>query len=298
MQNVLYYKYVPIDDPISFRDHHQQLCDSLQLKGKVLVAKEGINGCVSGTEEDTLRYIEELRKDSRFSDVECKITSTSYHDFKRMIVRIRDQIVTAKFPVDITKKAPYVEPTQLREWFDHHEEMVLIDARNDYESKIGKFEHAITPSLQTFSEWKKYVDHLHIPKNKRIITYCTGGIRCEKASAYLQEKGFTNVFQLHGGIINYGKECGNAHWQGKCFVFDDRVAIDIDSRNSTEPITTCVCCNLPSAEYHNCALRECDDRFICCPSCLEKRKGCCSKKCLNEFQKKNYYQEVITLKSR
>ena len=122
-------------------------------------------------------------------------------------------------------------------------------------------------------------------KNKKIITYCTGGVRCEKASALLKENGFENVYQLHGGILAYGKECGNAHWEGKCFVFDTRGAIDIDPNSKSEPITQCVLCHLPNAELHNCALTTCDRFFTACNECLEILKGCCSKRCRGEINK-------------
>ncbi len=118
-------------------------------------------------------------------------------------------------------------------------------------------------------------------KNRKIVTYCTGGIRCEKASAYMKEMGFESVYQLHGGILTYGKECGNAFWEGKCFVFDERIAIDIDPHAVSEPITHCVLCRLPSASYHNCAHTKCDEYFIACEKCYAELEGCCSKNCRN-----------------
>ena len=116
-----------------------------------------------------------------------------------------------------------------------------------------------------------------------MITYCTGGIRCEKASAFLIENGFNNVFQLHGGILSYGNECGNTHWEGKCFVFDTRGAVDIDPNSQSEPITQCVLCNLPNADLHNCALTTCDKFFTACEDCFKVLKECCSKRCRGEI---------------
>lgn len=287
MQNLLYYKYVKIKDPESFRDKHLAFCKKIGLLGKVLVAKEGINGCVSGTEEQCKQYIIELRKDPSFADIEFKITATDNHNFKKMFVRIRNEIVTTKvLSIHLKDKAPYIEPREFKQLLESGEEIVVIDARNDYESDIGKFKNAITPDIKIFSEWPEAVKKLKYLKDKPIVTYCTGGIRCEKASAYLKEQGFKNVRQLHGGIIRYGEECGNSHWQGKCFVFDNRGAINIDPSAPSEPITQCNLCRLPCDDYYNCALFTCDKRFIACSTCIKALEGCCSKRCRNEVGKK------------
>jgi len=281
MRNLLFYKYVEIKDLEEFRESHQSFCDSICILGKILIGTEGINGCITGSEEATQKYIDYMRKDSRFKDVEFKVNETSNHNFKKIFVRIRDEIVTSHFDVDLSNSADYIEPEDLNKLYESGEEFYIIDARNDYEAELGKFENAIVPPIKTFGEWPEFVKKISNLKDKKVITYCTGGIRCEKASAYLKEQGFKDVHQLHGGIIKYGQKMGNNHWEGKCFVFDTRGAIDIDPNNEQEPITQCVQCRLPCDKIHNCSHLECDKRFISCDKCLDQLEHCCSKKCRN-----------------
>ena len=281
MKTILFYKFVPIGDPIAFQKEHHALCTSLGLKGKVLVASEGINGCVSGSEDAIARYKKILTSDERFADLVFKEGDTASHTFRKMFVRVRKEIITTKFHSPIEKRAPYLSPQELKEWYEKGEDFIIVDARNDYESRIGKFKNAIAPSIRNFQQWPEAVEELKKFRGKKIVTYCTGGIRCEKASAYMKEMGFENVFQLHGGILAYGKECGNAFWEGKCFVFDERIVVDIETHAISEPISHCVLCRLPSASYHNCAHTKCDEYFIACEKCHAELEGCCSKNCRN-----------------
>jgi len=285
MKNILFYKYIKIKDVINFRDSQFDMCKKLKLLGTILIAKEGINGSLSGKNKDVEKYKKYLKKDPRFLNISFKGGTVASHNFKRLSVRLRDEIVTSKFKVNLKNKAPYVKPRELRKWLDLKKDFVLVDARNYFESSIGKFKNSITPKIDTFRQFPKTIKELNKYKDKRIVTYCTGGIRCEKASAYLVENGFDDVYQLEGGILSYGKECGNSHWQGKCFVFDTRGAIDIDPKNNLEPITPCIICKLPSAEYYNCNYVKCDERFIACADCVKKFENCCSKKCRSEFAK-------------
>lgn len=195
-----------------------------------------------------------------------------------MFVRIRKEIVPIKTSVDVQNKAAYIEPSELKRVLEK-EDVVLLDARNNYESKIGRFKNAILPDITLFSEFPKAVEELHLEKDTPIITYCTGGIRCEKASAYLIEKGYTNVRQLHGGIIRYGQEVGDDHWEGQCFVFDRRGAISIDPNKQATDITQCEQCAIPSSNYHNCERVVCDRRVILCEKCIDVLEGCCDKAC-------------------
>ena len=283
MKNILFYHYVHIDNPEKLRIQLRGICRKLNLLGKILIGKEGMNGCLTGLAKDTHAFMKTLQKNQKFELIDFKIGKTTHHNFKKLIIKTRKEIVTLKLrkDVDLRNKAPYIEPKAMKQMLDNGEDLILVDARNEYESRIGRFKNAITPPLQTFADWLKVVKQLKKFKNKKIITYCTGGIRCEKASAYLREQGFSDVLQLHGGIIRYGQECGNAHWEGKCFVFDTRGAIDIDPKNQLDPITQCELCNLPCDDYHNCALVTCDKRFICCGECLKVLQGCCSKQCRN-----------------
>ncbi len=285
MRNILFYKYVPIENLEQFRDEHWDFCRSLNLLGKILIADEGINGCLTGTVENTQAYMDAMGKDPRFADMAFKMGNTNQHNFKKMIVRIRKEIVTSHLDVTPDQAAPYIEPEQLKKELDEGKELILIDARNLYEANIGKFKGAITPDVDVFSQWPEAVEKLKNLKDKPIVTYCTGGIRCEKASAHMIKQGFTNVRQLHGGIIRYGELCSNEHWEGKCFVFDTRGAVEIDPKKQTEPITQCTLCNLPNDTYHNCAFVDCDKRFISCEKCHAVLEGCCTKNCKNHMQK-------------
>ena len=182
-------------------------------------------------------------------------------------------------------KGKYIEPKELKQRLDKGEKIVLIDARNKYETEIGKFKNAIDPEIEVFSEFPKAMSKLKALKNKTIVTYCTGGIRCEKASAYLVKQGFKDVYQLHGGIIKYGQDCGNSHWDGKCFVFDRRGAIDIDPSRQTKPESQCAICFIPFDEKYNCLHPKCGKEFSACGVCIKLLNNCCSKKCRNDRMK-------------
>ncbi len=318
MKNISFYKYVEIGNPKILKENQFRLCKSLNLLGTILIAKEGINGCLSGNDKYLEKYKKSLAKNKKFFDIKFKETEAKTHTFKKLYVRIRDEIVSSGFKADIRNSATYIEPKQLKKLLDKKEDIVLLDARNDYEYGIGRFKNAAHLDLDTFREFplkirrlqennninsinnkfnkkikknnhninnSKIIKNINELKNKKIITYCTGGVRCEKASALLRENGFNDVYQLHGGILNYGKECGNVHWEGKCFVFDTRGAIDIDPNSQSEPITQCVLCHLPNAELHNCALTTCDKFFTACEECFNVLKGCCSKRCRGEINK-------------
>ena len=286
MKNILFYKYVDIKDTGKLKEDILSLARKLNLLGTILIAEEGINGCVSGSYKEIRNFKKMLKDCSPFKDIEFKEGDAQTHTFKKLIVRIKNEIVASKFKVTLKNRADYIEPKKLKELLDKKEEIILIDARNDYEHKIGKFKNAVTLPISTFRQLSSQIKRLKPLKNKKIVTYCTGGIRCEKASALLKENEFNNVMQLHGGIINYGKEAGNAHWEGKCFVFDTRGAIEIDPNSRSEPISQCVLCSLPCSDLHNCHLETCDKFFVACKDCMKILNDCCSKRCRNTFERK------------
>ena len=282
MKNILFYKYVNLENLENLKEEQIKLCKSLSLLGTILLAKEGINGCLSGEDADLQKYKKSLIKNKKFADVKFKETFAGQHTFKKLHARIRKEIVSSKFNVGIKKAAPYIEPKELKKILDKNDGIILLDARNNYEYNIGRFEGAMHLDIGAFREFPskiKQLQKIRGIKNKKIIAYCTGGVRCEKASAVLREAGFENVYQLHNGILGYGNECGNSHWEGKCFVFDERGAIDINPNNKSEPLTQCALCHLPNSELHNCAFTKCDKFFTACEKCFEALKGCCSKNC-------------------
>ncbi len=276
---LLYYKYVDLADPKQFREDQFELCSRLGLKGRILIGSEGLNGTIGGDEEGINEYMKVTATYPEFNDIEWKISYSEEEPFPKLRVVVRDEIVSLRTPVSVKHKAPYIEPQDLRKVLDENgDEIILIDARNNYESKIGKFKNAITPDIDNFREWSEFVDSIEDLKDKPIVTYCTGGIRCEKASAYLVEKGFKNVRQLHGGIVRYGEETGGKDFEGSCYVFDSRIHVPVNSINP-EIITECEHCNKKVARYINCCNAKCNKQFICCEECDVKFEGGCSKDC-------------------
>src|SRR3989344_348211 len=277
-----FYKYSKISNPNVFRDKHQKYCNSLKIKGKILIAKEGINGTISGTKKQIQNYEKNLKKNKLFKDIKFKHTISKIHPFKKTIVRVRKEIVTSGLKVNLNKKAEYVSPKELNNIIDKQKDIILLDARNNYESKIGKFKNALTPNIETFKQFKKIKKDLLKFKNKKIITYCTGGVRCEKASAFLKENGFKNVFQLEGGILNYINQFPDKHFEGRCFVFDNRMSIP--SSKKSKEISICELCHINCSHYINCINAKCDKLFICCNNCEKKFNHACSKKCKYSFK--------------
>ena len=275
---LLYYCYTKIDDPESFRVAHHLFCIENNIRGRIIVAKEGINGTISGTEEDCKKYMEALHADPRFSHTEFKIESSESNAFQKLNIRVKDEIVNSGFT--------YIEPHEFRK-VKNEENIVIVDVRSDYEHNVGKFKNAISFDIQNFRDFPDKVEELEKYKDKKIITYCTGGIKCEKASAYLLEKGFKNVYQLHGGIIKYGIEEGGEDFDGKCYVFDNRVVVDVNNVNPTV-ISSCHICGTNCDRMVNCANPECNKHVSICENCADEMEGACSEACKDHPKKREY----------
>ncbi len=285
---VLYYCYTKIEDPESFKLEHHFYCIENNLKGRIIIAKEGINGTISGLRKDCEKYMKDLKTDERFSKTEFKVEPSESHAFQKLNVRIKDEIVYSGLKhIDPTvETGKYIEPEEFRKVKDD-EDVVVIDVRSNYEHNIGKFKNAISFDIENFRDFPDKVKELEEYKDKKVITYCTGGIKCEKASAYLIEKGFKNVFQLHGGIIKYGNEAGGEDFDGKCYVFDNRIAADINNVNPLV-ISKCHICNTDCDRMVNCANPECNKHLPICENCGEKLAGACSQKCKEHPRKRSY----------
>ena len=237
MQNILFYEFAKLD-PVIYQDRLLEICHSLQLKGTILLAEEGINGCLSGVEASTILFMDYLKGCEPFKNIVFKITPAEGHTFKKLKIQVKPEIIKLGTKVDLSQRGGYVEPDELKELLDTGK-AVMVDMRNRYEADVGKFKDAIIAPIDVFNELPHKLAELDAIKKaqeagKVIVTYCTGGIRCEKATALLNANGF-EVKQLHGGIIEYGKVHGNAHWEGQCFVFDSRVALDLDPERPNEP---------------------------------------------------------------
>ncbi|MDF3054613.1 MAG: Rhodanese-related sulfurtransferase [Gammaproteobacteria bacterium] len=206
---------------------------SLEIKGSILLSPEGINLFLAGLPERIKSFVDYLKEFSEFADIWCKESLSGNIPFKRLRVRIKEEIIAMKTPgiVPSKKTAPYVTPAELKEWYQTNKDMIVLDTRNTYEYELGTFDQALTLDIETFREFPQAVSTLSEDMRKKtIVTFCTGGIRCEKAAAHLLNQGFENVWQLEGGILNYFEQCGGEYFQGKCFVFDERTAIDASLR--------------------------------------------------------------------
>ena len=278
---ILFYKFVEIKNPKELMKMHMNFCNNLNVKGKVILAEEGINGSISGTKEQVARYKEELQKDKRFKDIEFKEETGIINPFNKMIVRVKNEIIRLDKNIDIKNTGKHISPKEFLE-LSKDKNIVVLDTRNDYESRAGKFKNAMLSNISTFREFPSFVDNLSIPKDTQIITYCTGGIRCEKASAYMIQQGFTNVSQIHGGIINFCQQLPNTLWEGKCFVFDDRLTSSI-GQDKNKTLNSCVHCKTPCDIYRNCKIKSCNKLIFICQNCKKDFHACCSQACRKEL---------------
>jgi Predicted sulfurtransferase len=281
---LLYYKYVNIPDAEAFANEHRAYCHALGLKGRILVAEEGINGTVSGTYEQTEQYMRDLKDNPLFSDIVFKIDESDGHAFKKMFVRLKPELVTLRYekPLDpnvISGKR--LSPKEFHEYLQR-DDVVILDGRNDYEWDLGHFRGAIRPSVESFKEFPEWVrKNMGEHKNKKVLTYCTGGIRCEKLTGVLMSEGFEDVYQLEGGIVSYGKdeEVKGRLFDGKCYVFDERISVPINHTDEDVVVGRCHHCGEPADTYINCADDTCHLQHIVCPDCLESKRGYCSSEC-------------------
>ena len=277
---ILFYKYVEILDPNAFAASQRTLCESLALKGRVLIATEGINGTLAGIAQGIERYVEALKSDARFSDIEIKVSNGDAATFPKLVVKVRREIVTLNAGLIPPDRENHLSPDEWKRMIEEHPEVVLLDIRNRFESDAGRFANAVVCDIEHFRELPKFAEQLEGLREKTVLMYCTGGIRCEKASTLFKSKGFKNVFQLHGGIAAYQEQFGNEHWQGECFVFDQRMTVRVDE--GLVKIGRCAHTGRATSRFVNCLHDPCHKLFILseeaeaenadyrlCPECLE-----------------------------
>lgn len=288
---LLYYKFHKILDLQSLRDEHQAFCEKHGLKGRVYLAPEGINGTVAGTKAACEKYREYLRSKPGFETLSFKSDLSKNIPFEKLKTKVRPSILNMGFrpeddvdPEKITGK--HLSPVEWKKVLEQEKDFVLLDIRNNYESQIGHFKNAICPDLEGFTDFPAWIPQIEKFKDKKILMYCTGGIRCEKFSSLLLEKGFKDVNQLEGGILNYSKETDGEYFEGRCFVFDDRLVADV--RENTETIATCFHCRQKEDRYVNCANMECNRLFIICDTCANEHEATCSPECYESSQKRPF----------
>lgn len=271
--NVSVYKFIDLDPNKlpELRSKLKQQALALNLKGTVLLAREGVNAFFSGRREEVEAYKTALNETFNVSDFPYKDSPSETQPFTRMIVKVKKEIISMGVP-DVQPArftGPRVKAKELKQWLDEGREVVFLDTRNDYEVALGTFEGAVKMGLQTFRQFPKKVSELPSDlKDKTVVTFCTGGIRCEKATAYMAREGFKNVYQLDGGILRYFEEVGGSYWNGSCFVFDYRVAVDPDLKRSGAVI--CYNCQMPvTIDEQQLASFKLN---VSCPHCINGKK--------------------------
>ncbi|NML61187.1 sulfurtransferase [Massilia sp. RP-1-19] len=243
--NIAAYKFVTFDNTEEMRPQYQAICAELSLKGTILLTPEGINMFLSGTRANIDTYLAWLRSDPRFADIEVKESLSEEQSHKRMLVKIKSEIITMRMPLIKPElgRAPAVDAATLKRWLDQgHDDtgrpVVMVDTRNAFEVDVGTFTNTIDYRIDKFTEFPAVIaaakDELN---DKTVVTFCTGGIRCEKAAIHMQDIGYENVYQLEGGILKYFEDVGGDHYTGDCFVFDYRTALN----PQLEPSTTVQC---------------------------------------------------------
>ncbi len=238
--NLATYKFIdiPADTLPDLQQQLQQQLSELEIKGTVLLSSEGINIFVAGSPTAIHTFVSALNQHTLFADMDCKYSQSSQIPFKRLRVMIKKEIITLKQPRVKPQRhtAPYIEPQQLKQWYAEKKDILVLDARNHYEVAVGTFENAQHLAIENFSDFPKAIAALpEDAKHKPVVTFCTGGIRCEKAAEYLQQQGFQQVLQLRGGILNYFAQCGGEYFNGDCFVFDERGAVDAQLAATNKP---------------------------------------------------------------
>lgn len=270
--NIAGYRFVNLNDRDDLRQPFRYICEKLQLKGTILLSPNGINFFLAGVQKSIDSYIEFLESDERFVGIPLKISHTEYQPFRRMLVRLKKEIIA--LGIDEVRPGEFtganIKPVEFKQMLDENEEVIVLDTRNDYETKIGIFENAIDLNLSTFKDFPDAI--LALPeeyKKKQIVMYCTGGIRCEKASVVMMNAGFENVKQLEGGVLGYFEQTDGSYWKGDCFVFDQRVAVNTEL-NETE-YTMCFACREPLTK------QECSSSDYklesYCPYCVDTNKN-------------------------
>ena len=267
--NIAGYKFEPLDDLDVLIPKFQNKCDALDLRGSVYLSPNGINFSLAGSEEAIAQYLVFMEEDLKFLDIPLKKTYSETQPFRRMKVRLKKEIISLGRddinPRELTGE--YISPQELYAMYENNEDVIVLDTRNEYETRVGLFENAVDLQLDTFRDFPQAIEELPEEyKEKQIVMYCTGGIRCEKASAVMLKAGFSDVKQLEGGVLDYFKETGGKYWNGDCFVFDERVALDTDLKE-TEYIYCFICREPLSAEE-----KASEDFKIneYCPYCIEK----------------------------
>ena len=273
---ILYYGFAPIEDPEAVKLWQKTLCESLGLKGRILISKHGINGTLGGDMAALKKYVRQTKEYPGFRKIDFKWSDGTGSDFPRLRVRVRPELVAFGAPDELKVDAngvvgggKHLKPREVDQLVaERGDEVLFFDGRNAYEAKIGKFKNAIVPDVDTSHDFirdlesGKYDDI----KDKPIVTYCTGGIRCEVLSAIMINRGFKEVYQIEGGIVRYGESQGDESlWEGSLYVFDDRMNVNFTDKAKT--IGECEACGGATSKFRNCSSLACKDLVLLCDNC-------------------------------
>jgi len=287
---LLYYKYIPVPNPEEIKSWQQTLCSQLKLTGRIILATEGINGTLYGTPEATDAYIQAMNNHPLFNNIDFKdsLVNGHYEYFTGLQIVVKKEVVNLGInPEQLTTQntGKHLTPQQAHELLSQKpENLVILDGRNYFEARVGAFTGAITPEINNFREFPEYIDqNLELFKDKEVLMYCTGGIRCERASAYLNQKNIAKkVYQIEGGIHRYVEQYPDGYFRGKNYLFDARITVKVNN----DIIGACDICTTSCDEYTNCRNAKCNKHFIGCSACIEKFRNCCSAECMNLVQTK------------
>lgn len=285
-QILLFYKYTEIANPEAEARAQRELCERLHLKCRSIVAREGLNVTLEGTVADTEEYIKVMQADPRFKDIHFKRSVGTGTAFPKISIKVRTEIVTLGLgeqdfsPTETTGK--YLQAEELHDWFKSGKEFYIVDMRNDYEHAVGRFKGSILPKLGNFRDLPEVLPELASLKDKTVLTVCTGGVRCEKASGFLVKNGFSDVYQLFGGIVTYMEKYPNEDFHGLLYVFDGRVTMGFNVADPNHVVVgECHWCQTKTEQYIDCAYTHCRGHrhILCCNDCLTLHHGYCSESC-------------------
>lgn len=293
MQKILlYYKFTPIADPETLRLWQKTLCEKLNLRGRIIISKHGLNGTVGGDLDDLKAYVKETKSFKPFKDIRFKWSDGAREDFPKLSIKVRDEIVSFgaadELKVDehgVVGGGKHLKPAEVHRLVEERgNDVVFFDGRNAYEAKVGKIKNAVVPDTRTSKDFLAELDSdkYNDIKDKPVVTYCTGGIRCEILSSLMKNRGFKEVYQLDGGIVTYGEAYGDdGLWEGSLYVFDDRMNVKFSDKS--KDIGECFHCQAKTSNYENCALKSCNQLTLICESCTIQTKTC-SEACQNLYQ--------------
>lgn len=290
---ILYYKFAPIADPEAVRLWQKTLCERLNLHGRVLISKHGINGTVGGDIDDVKAYVKETKSYPLFKGTVFKWSDGGRHNFPKLSVKVRDEIVAFdaadELEVDehgVVGGGVHLKPEEVHKLVEERGgDVVFFDGRNAYEAAVGKFKNAVVPNVRTSRDFKKELEDpkYNDIKDKPVVTYCTGGIRCEILSSLMKKRGFKEVYQIDGGIVKYGeKYADDGLWEGSLYVFDGRMNVNFSDK--AKDIGVCIHCGENTSNYENCALKSCNNLVLICENCRTSNETC-SDACASAYAK-------------